>query len=148
MKPFRLVALIAAAAIALSVATARFAFAIAGELTHPDVGFVGDYPLDAVKKVKTALRRKDCKFLGGSFVNENSYLRYAGDAGSLNGFIADLVKCPEVTVTVRFKKLDKKCDWFVSHDADANSFQIQVNLNAKRIDLEKLNLPATKGPKL
>ena len=96
----------------------------------------------------TALQRKDCKFLGGSFVNEHSYLRYAGDAGSLNLFIGDLVECPGVTVTVGFKKLDDKCDWLVSHDADANSFQIQVNLNAKRIDLEKLILPATKGPRL
>ncbi len=148
MKTSRLVAVIALSAVAISVATARFAFALAGKLTRPSIGFVASYPDDARKKVLTALQRKDCKFLGGSFVNEHSYLRYAGDAGSLNLFIGDLVKCPGVTVTVRFKKLDDKCDWFVSHDADANSFQIQVNLNANRINLEKLILPAIKGPKL
>ena len=62
--------------------------------------------------------------------------------------MGDLVQCPGVTVTVGFKKLDDKCDWLVSHDARTNSFQFQVNLNAKRIDLEKLILPAAKGPKL
>ncbi len=146
MKTFRLVALIAVAAIALSVATAHFAFALAGKLSSPSAALSANYP--AREKVVVALQRKDCKFLGGSFVNSTSYLRYAGDAGSLNGFIGDLVQCPGVTATVGFKKLDDKCDWLVTHDGRAESFQIQVNLNAKRIDLEKLILPAIKGPKL
>ena len=146
MKTSRLVAVIALSAIALSVATTRFAFALRGKLSSPNAALSANYP--AREKVVAALQRKDCKFLGGSFVNSTSYLRYAGDAGSLNGFIGDLVQCPGVTATVGFKKLDDKCDWLVTHDGRAESFQIQVNLNAKRIDLEKLILPAIKGPKL
>ncbi len=122
MRIFRSVAVIALSAIVLSVATARSAFALAGRLSSAYIGHSASYPADARKKVRAALQRKDCKFLGGSFVNSNTFLRYAGDAGSLSRFISDLVKCPGMTVTVEFKKRDDKCDWYVSHDARTNSF--------------------------
>jgi hypothetical protein len=124
------------------------AFALAGTLDSPSVAFSGDYPKDAQAQVMAALTRKDCKFLGGHFVNWFTTLRYGGDTKSLNLFLGDLVKCPGATVHVGFKKLDDDCDWRVSHDAHSNHFQVEVNLNSKQIKIEDLYIPEAKGPAL
>jgi hypothetical protein len=121
-------------------------FALAGTLDSPGVAFSGDYPKDAHDQVMSALTRKDCKFLGGEFVNWFTTLRYQGETKALNLFLGDLVKCPATAVHVGFKKLDDDCDWRVSHDAHGNRFQIEVNLNSKKIKLEDLYVPEAKGP--
>ena len=123
-------------------------FAEAGSLDSPGVAFPGDYPKDARDQVMAALTRKDCKFLGGEFVNWFTTLRYQGETKALNLFLGDLAKCPGVTVHVGLKKLDDECNWRVSHDAQGNRFQVEVNLNSKRVKLEDLYIPEAKGPML
>jgi hypothetical protein len=146
MKTFAVVSPIAAVAVLLACAAP--VFALAGTLDSPGVAFSGDYPKDARGQVMAALTRKDCKFLGGHFVNWFTTLRYGGDTKALNLFLGDLVKCPGATVHVGFKKLDDDCDWRVSHDAHGNRFQVEVNLNSKQIKIEDLYIPEAKGPAL
>jgi hypothetical protein len=81
-------------------------------------------------------------------VNWFTTLRYAGDTKALNLFLGDLVKCPDATVHVGFKKLDDDCAWRVSHDVHGNRFQVEVNLNSKQINIEDLYVPEAKGPAL
>jgi hypothetical protein len=147
MKTYRFMLLIALTALALCVVTARPAFAKAGPLDSPKVAFPADYPEAAKRQVRKALQRKGCKFLRGYFVNWHTTIHYAGDAASLNGQIGDLVRCPGVEVSVRFRKLNDHGDWLLLHDARANRFEIQINLDSERVDLEKLVLPSAKGPK-
>jgi hypothetical protein len=136
------------ATVAVLLACAAPVFALAGTLDSPGVAFSGDYPKKARDQVMAALTRKDCKFLGGEFVNWFTTLRYAGDTKALNLFLGDLVKCPGAAVHVGFKKLDDDCAWRVSHDAHGNRFQIEVNLNSKKISIEDLYIPEAKGPAL
>jgi hypothetical protein len=147
--PVRTFAVIApVATVAVLLACAAPLFAEAGTLDSPGVAFSADYPKDAQEQVMAALTRKDCKFLGGQFVNWFTSLRYGGDTKALNLFMGGLVKCPGATVHVSFKKLDDDCDWGVSHNALDNRFQIEVNLNSKQIQLEDLYIPETNGPML
>jgi hypothetical protein len=134
--------------VAVLLSCAAPVFAEAGTLDSPGVAFSGGYPKDAQEQVMAALTRRDCKFLGGQFVNWFTSLQYGGDTKALNLFLGDLVKCPGATVHVAFKKLDVDCDWRVSHDALDNRFQIEVNLNSKQIQLEDLYIPEANGPML
>lgn len=131
---------------ALSVFAPREASAIRGRLDSADVAYAESYPAEARIKVRSALQREGCKFLGGSFINSVSRLQYAGNAASLSRQLDDLTKCPEVKVSVQFRKLAEKCDWIIVHDADDNRFTVQINLNSDQIDLEKLDLPSVNGP--
>lgn len=45
-----------------------------------------------------------------------------------------------------FKKLVADVHWRVGHQAPENRFQIEVNLNSARINLEDLYVPEVKGP--
>jgi hypothetical protein len=146
VKPFAVISPVAT--IVVLLACAAPIFAEAGSLDSPGVAFPGDYPKDAQESVMAALNRKDCKFLGGTFVNWFTTLRYQGETKALNLLLGDLAKCPGVTVHVGFKKLDDECDWRLSHDGLDNGFQIEVNLNSKQIKLEDLYVPEAKGPAL
>ena len=137
---------------AILLATATDALALAGELKEPGVALPQDYPQTAQEQVMAALKRPDCKFLKGSFINWHTSLLYAGETKALNQFLDALAKCPGVTLHVSFVATDtipgEPCDWHVSHDAHANSFHIRVNLKSERIKLPDLYLPPTKGPAL
>ena len=136
------------------LATAGDAFALAGDLKEPGVApLPQDYPKAAQEQVMAALQRPDCKFLKGSFVNCHTSLLYAGETKALNLFLEALAKCPGVTLHVSFTSDPLpgdggQCDWFVSHDAHANSFHVRVNLKSERLKLPDLHLPAVKGPAL
>ncbi|MEN9575201.1 MAG: hypothetical protein RL514_3056 [Verrucomicrobiota bacterium] len=138
---------------ALLVATAANAFALAGDLKEPGVALPQDYPKAAQDQVMAALKQPDCKFLKGHFINWHTSLLYAGETKALNLFLDALAKCPGVTLHVSFTtdpvpRDDGQCDWFVSHDAHANSFHVRVNLKSERLKLPDLQLPAVKGPAL
>lgn len=134
-----------AAVLALGLTTP--ASALAGKLDQPGVAFSSGYPAEAQKKVMAVLNRKDAKFLSGHFVNSWSSLTYQGETQAANMFLEELAQCPGVTVSVSFKKLENG-DWRVGHDGHANRFQVEINLASPRLDLEKLVVPAAKGPDL
>lgn len=138
---------------ALLVANAANAFALAGDLTEAGVALPAGYPKAAQDQVMAALERPDCKFLKGHFINWHTSLLYAGETKALNQFLDALAKCPGVTLYVSFTtdpvpRDDGQCDWFVSHDAHANSFHVRVNLKSERLKLPELRLPVVKGPAL
>ena len=146
-------ALLAPLLCAALLATATDAFALAGDLTEPGVALPTGYPKAAQEQVLAALNRPDCKFLKGHFINWHTTLLYAGETKALNQFLDALAKCPSVTLHVSFTtdpvpRDDGRCDWFVSHDAHANSFQVRVNLKSERLKLPELRLPVVKGPAL
>ena len=135
------------AVLALSTFHAKQVHALAGGLKSPNgIAISTNYPAAAQIKLRAALDRKDCQFVGGRFVNWISMLRYEGHTEALNGMLADLAECPGVIVTTVFRKIDEKCDWSVVHNAHGNRFEIQINIRSQRIDLEGLELPVAKGP--
>lgn len=135
------------------LASAGDAFALAGDLKEPGVALPQDYPKAAQEQVMAALKQPDCKFLKGHYLNSHTSLLYAGETKALNQFLEALANCPGVTLHVSFTtdpvpRDDGQCDWFVSHDAHANSFHVRVNLKSERIKLPELRLPVVKGPAL
>ena len=133
------------------LATAADALALMGELKEPGVALPQDYPKAAREQVMAALKRLDCKFLKGNFLNSHTSLLYAGDTKALNLLLDALAQCPGVTVHVSFvvdPAAGQPCDWQVLHDAQQNSFHIRVNLQSERIKLPDLYVPSAKGPPL
>src|SRR5829696_7022868 len=100
-------------------------FAAAGEVDVPAVAHAAGFPEAARLQIAAALKREDCKFLGGNWLNAWTTLRYAGDTRALNFFIEELSQCPGVTVSVSFKNsLPDRAVWCVGHSAHSNRFQI------------------------
>lgn len=133
------------------VVTSPNAFALAGELKEPGVAHAQGYPQAAQQQVMAALKRPDCKFLRGSFINSHTSLLYVGETKALNQFLDALAKCPGVTLHVSFVAdpiPGEPCDWHVGHDAHRNQFHVRVNLKSDRIKLLDLYLPEVKGPAL
>lgn len=147
MRAARLLALLAGTA-GLLLAMSSPAPAASGRLESPEVPFPEGYPAAARAKVNHVLNRPDCKFLGGHWVKSSTSLRYRGETLALNQFLGELVECPGVIVHVSLKRLPDDADWRVSHDFHRNSFDVQVNLDSKRVDLESLYIPQFKGPAL
>jgi hypothetical protein len=137
-----------AVATALVLCLADTSSALYMELSSPGVAFTQEYPANAQAQVMAALRRADLKFLGGHALNSYTSLRYRSDTRALNQFLNDLAECPGVTIGVRFAKIDDGCDWRVSHLAQTNDFQVEVNLNSGRVSIQELEIPTIKGPEV
>jgi hypothetical protein len=116
---------------------------MAGELTHPSIAWAAD---DAPmrQRIMAILNEKNSKFLGGRFVNAASTLEYGGTTEALSRMVAKLAECEGVRVQVTFVRAQSDLAWTVNHNAWADPlyFGIQVNLAAKTINLEHLDLPA------
>jgi hypothetical protein len=122
------------------------AFALAGNLDQPGIALPKDFPRAERDRVMAALNRKDCRFLGGKFVNWMTTLRYGGDTRALNLFLDDLAHCPGIKFNVSFaRNLGGNGDWHVHHDGMANSFHIRVSLDSQQVKLEDLYIPSVKG---
>jgi hypothetical protein len=134
------------AAAALLLVLAAPAWALMGKLDKPGVALPVGYP--ATQQVMAALNRKDATFVDGHFINSFTSLRYRGNWLAFNLFLEDLAACPGVSVSVRFKHLPDDVDWRVGHDGLLNGFLVEINPASKRLDLERLVIPVTKGPTL
>jgi hypothetical protein len=128
------------------------AFAAMGDLTEPGLALRADFPAAARTNLAAALRRPDCKFLGGTWFNSNTHLKYGGDTLALNLFLEAITKCPGITLSIRFHRYDadEQLDWVVDHygDLKPDGVCVRVNLNSKRINLDSLIVPDTNGPRL
>ncbi|GDY19267.1 hypothetical protein LBMAG56_06120 [Verrucomicrobiota bacterium] len=137
---------------ALLLATAAESFALIFELDRPGLAFPKDFPTATRTNLMAVLQRTDCTFLGGNGFNSDTHLKYGGDTQALNRFLDALTKCPGLTLSIRFYRYDEteKLDWAVDHSAwrEPNSLCVRVNLNSKRIKLDDLAVPGTKGPRL
>jgi len=138
-------AAMASAAILLTNLSA--AYAIAGKIESADgIAFSSDYPEHAQKQIRQTLLDDSLTFTDGYFVNWISTLHFQGDTTALNKLAESLAACEGTTVRVRFTRADADFDFEVIHDAHSNDFQIRINLNSGRIELEALVLPPPKGP--
>jgi hypothetical protein len=134
-------------AVVTLAALTRPALGAAGSLDKPGIALLEAYPAEARAQIQKALERKDCKFLGGMWLNSHTSLRYQAKIKALNLMLGDLAECPSTTVSVSLKKLaGEDFDWRISHDAFGNQFHFEVNLSSTRLDLEELYIPPSKGP--
>jgi hypothetical protein len=124
------------------------ALAMAGNLASPELAFPKDYPEVTRSNILAVLREPDCHFIDGHFINWNTTLQYGGDTRALNSFLARLVKCADVILSVSFdEELDEDCTWTVFHGAlpDPNHFSIHIHFRSKKIVLGELAVPEIKG---
>lgn len=137
---------------ALLLATTAESFALKGKLDRPGLALPKDFPVATSTNLMAVLQRPDCKFLGGTFFNSDTHLKYGGDTLALNLFLDALTKCPGLTLSIRFYRYDGdgELSWAVDHSAwrEPNNLCVRVNLNAKHIKLDDLAVPDTKGPSL
>ena len=139
------------ACLLLLFGAATRAFGLAGELKEPGLAFPEGFSEFARTNIMASLRRPDCTFLGGSFINSFTTLKYGGETLALNLFLEGLAKCPGVALSVLFQKdrIPDDCDWMVSHMAgEPGKLTVRVNLKSSRISLENLVIPESKGPPL
>ena len=71
-------------------------FGLAGELKEPGLAFPEGFSESARTNIMASLRRPDCTFLGGHFINSFTSLKYGGETLALNLFLEGLAKCPGV----------------------------------------------------
>jgi hypothetical protein len=137
---------------AILLATATNALALAGKLDRPGLALPKDFPVATSTNLMAALQRPDGKFLGGTFFNSDTHLKYGGDTQALNLFLEALTKCPGLTLSIRFYRYDGdgELSWAVDHSAwrEPKNVCVRVNLNAKHIKLDDLAVPDTNGPTL
>jgi hypothetical protein len=130
------------------------AFARGGLLKEPGIAMKNADRGAAVQKI---LADKKYKFLGGIYINAHTTLCYSGDTAQLNLFLDDLSKVEHVSIHVQFSKTaigttlslgDSVMEigasqWRVVHNGwlDEDKFQVIVQLDDAKIDLEKLYIP-------
>lgn len=121
------------------------------DLEEPQLAFPKGFPESARVSILAALRRPDCRFVGGSFINSFTNLKYEGETRALNFFLDGLVQRPGVVLSLRFhtQRETDDCDWFVTHLAGKpREFAVHVNLKSPRIKMDELVIPESKGPPL
>jgi hypothetical protein len=117
--------------------------AMAGDLNHPSIALPADAPQKFREQIMAILNDKDCKFLGGHFINANTTLQYGGSAEALSRMLAQLAECDGIRVQVTFVKKPGGEVWTLNHNAwaDPGHIAVQVNL-VSPINLEHLDISA------
>jgi hypothetical protein len=151
---------LASAAMAAVAATTRKAHALTEELHHPRINFPKDYSQRTADAVHKVLRDDSFKFVNGSISywppEWSTTLVYDGNTRLLNGFLDDLRKIQGMKVRVSFSKdlgkeggsLHRGASWWVKYkQTTPETIVVRVNLAAKEIDAEKLDLQLDKSPK-
>ena len=126
-------------------------FGLAGDLTRPALAFPKGFPESAQTNILKALQPTDCKFIGGTFLNSSTTLKYGGDTRALNLFLEGLVKCSGAILSVRFQTESdsEDCDWLLTHSAlQPGRFTVHLNLKSSHINLDDLVIPESNGPPL
>jgi hypothetical protein len=112
-----------------------------------NIPFQVTYPDSARMQVYSALESGNSRFLKGHSVNSLSELHFCGDTDALSQMLKQLANCPGATVTVSFSESDAKSDWKVEYDCRSMNFKATVNLKSASIALDRLQIPAAKGPR-
>ncbi len=118
-------------------------YALAGDLDHPSIALPANAPAELHGQLMRVLGDKDAKFLRGHFVNAHTTLEYGGSTEAVNRMLAKLAECGGIQVKVRFVRTADGPAWTLEHNAwgDPQLIQIQVNLSARSIKPEDLNIP-------
>ena len=152
------------AALGLVMALAGMAYGLGGNLDQPSISIPADGGKeDAIaRKIFDVLRSHRKDFTGGSFINAQSELYFAGGVEGVNALLADLAKVDGATLHVRLSKdagltrwmfpredalPDRPCDCRIDHNGwgDAHLITVTLYLGGSRIDAGKLELPAIRG---
>jgi len=116
-----------------------------------DINFPKDYDLEKAKAILKVIQDERFKFVEGIVSHWSpdfgTRLSFEGDAKSLNDFFAALRKLPGISLRVvlyrgRDDELRRDSTWQLdlSH-ARPDQLTVYLNLNAKGLDFEKVNLP-------
>jgi hypothetical protein len=106
------------------------------------------YPKAAFGQLESALKADGCRFISGHWTNGSIKLQFAGETVGLNEMLKRLANCPAVSLSVSFENSDQPADWRVDFAARDPHVQVIVNLKSKNMVLERLVIPAAKGPEL
>lgn len=106
------------------------------------------YPRTAFGQLESALKVENSKLLNGYWTNGNIKLQFAGETDALNEMLKRLAKCPAVSLTVAFENSDRPLDWRVDFAARDPQVRVIVNMKSGNIALDRLAIPAAKGPDL
>lgn len=120
--------------------------ALAGTLDRPSLALPEALGRDWRTQLMKVLEAPGAKFLGGQFINAVTTLRYGGDTGALNQFLAGLAECPEARIQVQFvRNLDSA--WVLQHNgwSDGREFLVRVALDSDRVRLEEIQWPIIRG---
>ncbi|MBL9172502.1 MAG: hypothetical protein JNL10_03110 [Verrucomicrobiales bacterium] len=128
------------------MAGAHRVLALAGTLNRPSVALPESLGPGWRTQLMKVLEAPDAKFLGGQFINAVTTLRYGGDTGALNQFLAGLAECPEVQIRVQLVR-DLDSEWVLQHNgwSDGREFLLRVALDSGRIRLEDVQWPVIRG---
>lgn len=126
------------------------AFALAGDLDRPSLSLPDSIAAGLRERIMQVLNERPPEFRGGRFVNARTTLRYAGDAPSLNRFLAGFAACPDLRLEIMFGNDAEEVAWTVEHDGGAapNRFAIRINLDGKSLRLEQVRIPEIRTPSL
>jgi len=117
--------------------------AMAGELKEPGLAWLAATADTLRTRVATILNDKDCKFLGGHFINASTTLEYGGRTDSLNRLLSRVAECEGVRVKVSFTQENRSVAWTVRHNAwsEPTCLFVRVNLAASVIEATHLEMP-------
>ena len=116
----------------------------------PAFGMAGDLPTPALSfpehsssrtSVMKVVSDKQFRYLQGHYINALTKLHYAGDAASLNDFLARLAKCEGITVSVSFDEKTEGVSWTLEHNAWADAGGIQIDVNTRYVAKAAVKLP-------
>jgi len=138
---------IAVAVIFVAISTPAQAWFV--ELDRPGLALPEDFRKESRKEIQQVLEHPDCKFLGGSALNWNTALRYAGSTKNLNLFLHALSNCEGAIIQVSFvESLPEDGDWHVHHSAHERGgfvFHVRISMASDKINLVELTLPEIRG---
>jgi len=112
------------------------------------IPYMSTYPRAGVLQVYSALTTEECNFVKGHAFNSCAQMQFTGDTDAMNLMLKRLADCPEVSVAVSFRALDQPSDWVVDYECRSMRFQVTMNLKSKNIILDRLTIPAARGPQL
>jgi hypothetical protein len=151
---------LASAAIAAVAASTKETHALTESLNHPRINFPKDFSPRLADAVHKVLRDDTFKFVNGGISywppEWSTTLVYDGNTRLLNVFLDDLRKIQGIKTRVTFAKdLGKEggssyrgASWWVKYkQTTPETITVRVNLAAKEIDAEKLDLQLDKSPK-
>ncbi len=121
-------------------------WALAGTLDRPSLALPATADPELRARVMRVLAESAETYLGGRFIHAVTTLRYGGDVGALNRFLAGLAGCPGVRLRISLVR-DLEADWVLQHNGWGNAFElnVQVHLGSTRIRLEELQIPGITG---
>lgn len=123
----------------------------AGDLDEPYVALLTSVPEADREQIQNALRREDCQFISGSWLNKATQLHYRSDTLALRKFLEGLGNCPGVKVWIGFYRSGRdatfapeRSNWSVFHHGSDNIFSVKIRLDSD-IDITKLEIPMLAG---